>query len=156
MELVTILPVNNKVPRIGLTYHSKVPMEQQPLVSSSHLAYKLFMENWDRNTIDLYEQSMVLLLTAGKRAHGLMMLATGGLTNTTMDIRLIFTAALKTRAHGILVAHNHPTHSLKPSQTDINITNCLVAAGNILKIQVIDHLIVTPNAYYSFADEGML
>jgi len=69
---------------------------------------------------------------------------------------VIFTAALKTKASGLILSHNHPSGSLTPSRNDIDITAKLKRAGELLDITVFDHLIVTPYGYYSFADEGQL
>lgn len=156
MESSKNLPVNKNVPIIGLTYHSKVPLDQQPLVNKSDDAYKLFIENWDMDTIELQEEFSILLLSSSKRVQGIYKMSKGGLCSTIIDRKLIFTAALKSRAHAIIIAHNHPSLSLTPSQADINITQKIKQAGEILDIIVLDHLIITPSSYYSFLDEGMM
>ncbi|RKE47140.1 JAB domain-containing protein [Sphingobacterium detergens] len=156
MEPSKILPLNKKVPVIGLTYHSKVPVDQQPSVNKSVDAYNLFIENWNMDTIELQEEFSILLLSTSKRAHGIFRVSKGGLNATIIDPKLIFTAALKTRAHAIIIAHNHPSLNLTPSQADINITRKLIQAGEILDIKVLDHLIITPFSYYSFSEEGII
>jgi DNA repair protein RadC len=80
----------------------------------------------------------------------------GGMTSTIADPRVIFGQALSLKASSIIVAHNHPSGSLKPSQADIDLTKKLVAAGKILDIQLVDHLIISGDNYCSFADSGLL
>ena len=155
MEQAIILQ-NKKVARIGLTYHSKVPTTDQPKVTDSNLAYQVLLENWNQETIELQESFIILLLTTAKRAHGLMVISTGGMAATYVDAKLIFAAALSTRAHGIILAHNHPSGNLKPSNHDRLLTQKLVEAGKILDIPIFDHLIITKSGYFSFADEGIL
>lgn len=83
-------------------------------------------------------------------------LSKGGITGTVVDIRLAFKQALQLGAVAIILAHNHPSGTLKPSHADIQLTKKLKLAGESLDIKVLDHLIVTEKAYFSFADEQML
>jgi DNA repair protein RadC len=80
----------------------------------------------------------------------------GGITSTTVDLRIIYRRALEQSAVSIIVAHNHPSGSLRPSQADQNLTNKLNQAAKIMDIKLLDHLIIGDNGYFSFADEGML
>ncbi len=80
----------------------------------------------------------------------------GGITDSVVDVRVLFKLALEHFATGVIVAHNHPSGSLKPSQADISVTKKLKEAGHLLNIQLLDHLIITQNSYFSFADEGLL
>ena len=84
-------------------------------------------------------------------------LSTGGVTGTVADPKLVFAAALKLNACNIILCHNHPSGSLKPSQADEALTRKIKEAGRYLDLPVIDHLIISgENNYYSFADEGLL
>jgi DNA repair protein RadC len=80
----------------------------------------------------------------------------GGMTGTVADPKIIFQTALQQKACGIILCHNHPSGNLKPSEADIRLTRNLVEAGRVLEISVLDHLIVTKESYYSFADEGRI
>lgn len=80
----------------------------------------------------------------------------GGITGTLVDVRLVLKNALKVGATGLILVHNHPSGALKPSKADKQITSKLKAAAESLDIKVLDHLIVTENAYFSFADEAIL
>ena len=80
----------------------------------------------------------------------------GGLTGTVVDVRIIFKRALELQATALILSHNHPSGTLKPSQQDIDLTQKAKSARLALDIKVLDHLIISDQGYYSFADEGML
>ena len=80
----------------------------------------------------------------------------GGIASSVADVRVIFKTALEHFSTQIIVAHNHPAGSLKPSKEDLNITQKIKDAGKLLDIDLLDHLILTQNKYYSFKDEGIL
>jgi len=71
-------------------------------------------------------------------------------------VRVLFQTALEQKEVGIILAHNHPSGKLKPSDADIQITKKIKEAGKVMDIQLLDHLIITEYSYYSFADEGIL
>jgi DNA repair protein RadC len=80
----------------------------------------------------------------------------GGIFATIADVRIIFATALKCVATGLILAHNHPSGSLQPSKADRELTKKIKEVGKFLDIQLLDHLIITPEGYYSFADEAVL
>ncbi|MBP3839623.1 MAG: JAB domain-containing protein, partial [Chryseobacterium sp.] len=83
-------------------------------------------------------------------------LSAGGINQSVVDVRILFKTGLEHLATAIAVAHNHPSGNLKPSQEDLRITKQIADAGKILNIQLLDHLIISQNAYFSFADENLL
>ncbi|MNY09996.1 hypothetical protein D3C86_1429470 [compost metagenome] len=83
-------------------------------------------------------------------------ISSGGLTSTIVDIRLIMRNALQHLATKIIIAHNHPSGNLKPSVSDKNTTQKVKAACQLFDIQLIDHLIISDQGYFSFADQGLL
>lgn len=97
-----------------------------------------------------------MLLNRAIKVLGLFEVSTGGVSGTVADPKIIFTAALKDGASGIIVAHNHPSGNLTASQSDIDLTRKLKEAGKFLEIQLLDHVIVTTEGYFSFADEGLI
>jgi len=107
---------------------------------------------WNKGTIELREEFIVLCLNAAHEVLGWVNVASGGFSATTIDPRIIFGIALQTASSAIVVAHNHPSGSLTPSPQDIAITQQLRAAGKMLSINVLDHLIITRESYFSFAD----
>lgn len=141
---------------IDLVYRTSIKSSQRPQVGSSAAAYEILLAGWDPNKIEFVEQFKVLLLNRSNRVLGQYELSTGGTSGTVVDIRLVFAAALKANASGIILAHNHPSGNLAASQPDRDITSKFREAGRILEIPVLDHLIVTSEGYYSFADKGLL
>ncbi|PBJ05620.1 JAB domain-containing protein [Flavobacterium sp. ACN6] len=144
------------VSEIELIYKSKVKSSERPHISSSKCAYTILKDCWDPCKIEFLEQFKVLLLSQSNTVLGLYEASSGGMSGTVVDIRVLFTAALKARAAGIIIAHNHPSGGTVPSQPDIMITRKIAQAGTILDIKLLDHLILTAESYYSFADEGAL
>ncbi|MFZ1686851.1 MAG: DNA repair protein RadC [Flavobacteriales bacterium] len=103
-----------------------------------------------------HEQFWLLVLDRGNRVTDKCMVSDGGMHGTVADPKRIFKEALDRRAAGIVLAHNHPSGQLKPSAEDIALTRKLVEGARLLDIAVQDHVIVTDNGYFSFADNGML
>ncbi len=103
-----------------------------------------------------HEEFWILYLNNSNKIIKSTQLSKGGITGTVVDVRLAFKEALQLGAVGIILAHNHPSGTLKPSQADIQLTKKLKVAGDSLDIKVLDHLIITEKAYFSFADENML
>ena len=83
-------------------------------------------------------------------------LSKGGITGTMVDIRLVFKTAIELTAVGIIVCHNHPSAQLTPSGADILLTERIIEAGKTLDIKLLDHVIITQNEYFSFADNTLL
>jgi DNA repair protein RadC len=145
-----------EVAEVQLSYKSKVKASLRPKIKSSRDSYQVLKKYWDENKIEFVEQFKVLLLNRSQQVIGMYEVSTGSTTNTVYDPKLIFTAALKTNACAVIIAHNHPSGGLSPSQADINLTRELKAGGKLLHIPLLDHIIITSEAYYSFADEGLL
>ncbi len=103
-----------------------------------------------------HEEFWILYLNNSNKIIKSAQLSKGGITGTVVDVRLTFKEALQLGAVGIILAHNHPSGTLKPSQADIQLTKKLKTAGESLDIKVLDHLIITEKAYFSFADENLI
>jgi len=103
-----------------------------------------------------HEEFWILFLNNANKIQLKTQMSKGGITGTLVDTRLIFKQALELAATGLILCHNHPSGTLKPSTSDINLTNKIKKGGEILDIKVLDHLIITEKYYYSFADEGIL
>ena len=145
-----------EVAEIQLTYKSNVKPSLRPKINDSKDAYELLKENWDASRIEFVEQFKAVFLNRANKVLGILEVSTGGVSGTVADPKVIFVAALKANASSFLVAHNHPSGNLCPSQSDIDLTRKLRDGGKLLEIQLLDHLIVTVEGYYSFADEGAL
>jgi DNA repair protein RadC len=146
----------NKVAEVELIYKSKVKASQRPQITSSKDAYQLLLQIWDDNKIEFVEQFKVLFLNRANKVLGVYDVSSGGISGTVADPRVIFVAALKANASGIIISHNHPSGNLKPSRQDEDLTQKIKLAGQLLDIKLMDHVIVTTEGYYSFADEGLL
>ena len=103
-----------------------------------------------------HEEFWILYLNNSNKILQKLQLSKGGMTGTLVDVRLAFKNALEVGATSVILAHNHPSGTLKPSEADKQLTRKLKLAGESLDIKVLDHLIVTQKSYFSFANEGIL
>ncbi len=125
----------------------------KPVVESSVDAYNLIAPLLkDIN----HEEFWILLMNHGGRLIKRMKVSSGGVSQTLVDPRMIFKKALDCLASKIILVHNHPSGSLKPSYQDIGITKKLQKGGKLLDILIDDHIIISENGYFSFSDEGMM
>ena len=145
------------VSEVILIYKTKVKPKDRAKITSSKDAYQLLFDSWNKNTIEYVEEFKLLLMNRSNAVLGILSVSKGGISGTVTDIRIIFQAAIKTNASGIIVCHNHPSGNLNPSESDTKITRKIKEAGTIMDIQLLDHIIILPiEGYYSFADEGIL
>ena len=145
-----------QVAEVELSYKTRVKASERPQIKSSKDGYELLKSHWDANKIEFVEQFKVLLLNRANKVLGMYEVSCGGVTGTIADPKLIFTAALKANACNIILSHNHPSGNLMPSMADEQLTRKIKEGGKLLDIQVMDHIIVTTESYFSFADEGLL
>lgn len=141
-----------KVNEIQISYFPEVTGN----ISCSNDCFKVLRKAWDEDTLQMYEQFKVIYLNQGNQILGIRTVGTGGINFTPVDIRIIFSIGLKMLATAIVVAHNHPSGSLNPSEADKKITKKIKDAGELLDIKILDHIILTKDSYCSFADEGLL
>lgn len=132
---------------------SKQEAYQSPTIKSSKEAYALLEPEIAHKST---EHFAVIYLSAACRVIRDEIVFTGGITSTVVDQRIIFKRAIELSATQFILAHNHPSGSLVPSASDRQLTQKMKNSGEILGIQLLDHLIVTPYGYFSFADEGEL
>lgn len=124
-----------------------------PVITSSRDCHALLASD----LIDLdHEQFHMLVLNKTHKVIKKLVMSIGGMDATIVDIKLIFKRVLEFGGCAIVVAHNHPSGSLRPSQADIDITKKIKQGCQLLDITMLDHIIVAANGYYSFADEGMI
>ena len=103
-----------------------------------------------------HEEFWILFLNRSNKVINRMKLSQGGVSGTVTDVRMVMKKAVEYLASGIIVCHNHPSGNLNPSESDSKITQKIKEAGNLLDIQLLDHLIISDKDYYSFADNGMI
>ncbi len=148
----TIDPICN-VAEIHVLYKPNMKASERRKITCSNDAVAIFREIWS-DTIEIHEEFYILLLNRANKVLGWYKLSQGGLSGTVVDTRLIFGVALKGLASGIIVAHNHPSGGLIPSEQDKMITKKLRELGKLLEITLLDHVIITAESYYSFSDDG--
>lgn len=158
MERMLSLELLNNVSEIDVVYKKnvKVKVSERPLITKSDDCYKVFLHYWDAGKIELLEEFKVLFLNRSHRVLQIFSVSSGGITGTFADTRLILAAALKVAACYMVLGHNHPSGSLKPSRADEDLTRKIKEAASYLDIIVLDHIIVTSEGYFSFAEEGYL
>lgn len=103
-----------------------------------------------------HEEFWILMLNQAHYVIGKQLVSKGGMAGTVADPKIIFKTALEHNAAYVIVVHNHPSGNLKPSAEDLSITKKLVAAGEMLDLYVLDHIIVTNKLFFSFGDEGLI
>lgn len=101
-----------------------------------------------------HEEFWMLILNRANAVIKKEMISRGGVSGTVVDTKIIFKTAIQYYASSIIICHNHPSGNLKPSEADIRITKSIKEAGKIMEVPLFDHVIITDNGYYSFADEG--
>lgn len=148
--------IYNQISEIELTYTRKVKASERPKITSSQDAYALFRENWNDLTINLCEEFKILLLDRNNHCMGIVPISKGGVSGTYVDPKLVFATALKARACGIILGHNHPSGNKTPSEADKCLTSKLVKGGKYLDITILDHLIITDEGYLSFANKNFI
>lgn len=126
--------------------------DQDRILSPQDLCH--FMQ--DKNGFKPHEEFWAIYVNQNSNILGSQMIGQGGLTATSVDIRLIIKMALELSATGLFVCHNHPSGQLKPSQADKTLTQQLKEATNLLNIQLLDHVIVYKDSCYSFFEEDIL
>ncbi len=136
------------IAEVRLTYESKVKPSDRPRVTSSEQAFRLFLEYWD-DSITHVESMKVMLLNRASRVLGIADLSTGGTNGCLVDVKVLFQYAIKANASSIILAHNHPSGNLEPSEADNRITNNVKEALKLVDIQLLDHLILTYEEKYA-------
>jgi DNA repair protein RadC len=144
----------NTIREIKLSY-SKNGIENIK-ITDSNSAYKVLLDNWDKDTIELQEEFKVLLLNRANHVLGIYPLSKGGVSGTVVDVKLLLASALQANASSIVIAHNHPSGNLKPSESDNRLTKKIKEGAKLLDIKLLDHIIVTKESYYSFTDNGVV
>lgn len=130
-----------------------IGQEEKPRISSSNDAF----EHVKSDLMDLpHEEFWVILLNRANRIIKKKRVSEGGVSGTVADPKIIFKLALEELASGVIVVHNHPSGNLAASQSDIDLTKKLKEAGKFLEVQLLDHLIIAGQKYFSFADEGII
>lgn len=141
---------------VQLKYQCPQPMDSYPTITTPIDALTLLRSIWNEDHIQLKEEFVVLLLNTAKKCLGWSKISSGGSKATIVDPAAVYQVALLSNASSILLAHNHPSGNVKPSQADKTLTERIENAGEMLGIAVNDHVIITADGYSSFRARGLL
>lgn len=125
--------------------------DKRPILNSSRVAYEVISRHLG---VQKHEECWALFLNRRNELISKDKMSSGGVTGTVVDTRIILKKAVEKLASGLILCHNHPSGNLRPSQSDRALTKKLSGACELIDMKLLDHLIVTANGYYSFADEG--
>ena len=147
-KAVTILAASE----LGKRRKDESPRERQQIRNSEHIYQYFYPLMCDLAT----EECWVMLLNQAAKVIQAVKISAGGLASTQVDIRCILREALLKRATSLILCHNHPSGNIHPSSDDDRLTQSLFQASKTMNIRMLDHVIVTDGAYYSYADEGRI
>lgn len=145
----------NLIAEIEINYKPSRPISELPYVTNSRSAADVLRSLWS-DRIGYKEEFYILILNTGNRVLGFSKIGEGGMSFVPVDIREIVQTVLLANGSKVILAHNHPSGTLRPSKADIELTNKVVRCMKIFEFDVLDHIILTPDDYYSFGDEGDL
>lgn len=144
-----------KIAEIKISYHYGRFFAQDRKITNSRSVYEILLQAFEEHLC--YTEAFYIILTnRSNTVLGVSKIADGGSASVAVDLKLIFQRVLKANASTIVIAHNHPSGALYPSEQDIKITKQIKEASKLLGVSLLDHIIVSHEGYYSFADEGML
>jgi len=143
----------NTMPEITLKLKKSSVIEKQ--IKSSTDCVDLFRTIFE-DTIEIFESMFVIYLNRANKTIGWMKISQGGLSGTVIDNRLILKSGIESLASSMIICHNHPSGNNLPSDADIKVTAKLKASCEILEIHLLDHIILTQDNSFSFADEGLI
>src|ERR1035437_1273205 len=147
--------LNYNLAEIQVSYRTKVKASERRQIKTSKDCESVFREIWS-SSMEFKEEFYIILLNRANKVLGWYKVSEGGMSGTVVDPKIVFSIALKGLASSIVISHSHPSGNLKPSDQDIALTKQLKQAGVLLEIPVLDHLILSADGYYSFADEGIM
>ena len=150
------MKTNYKVAEVKLSYKGQQDAINRVKISDSKAIYRLLINNWEDDSIEHRECFKIVLMNRSNAVLGIFTVSEGGISETVVDVRMIMQAAILANASSIALAHNHPSGVLTPSWQDDEITRTIKSAAKLLNIAVLDHIIITSTAYYSYSDECRL
>ncbi|MGY0039663.1 JAB domain-containing protein [Pedobacter sp. NJ-S-72] len=145
-----------KVAEVQISYNLKFKVSERPQIRGCEDAYGVLIQQLSKDRIEYLEEFKIILVNRRNRVLGLVDISQGGIHGTLADPKVVFAVALKAGASGIILAHNHPSGELEPGVEDIEVTNKLKEGAKILDMEILDHLIISKNGYYSFQENGIL
>ena len=154
-EILKLVETSLDLAEIQVSYKNK--QENKVKIKHSKDAFDILYSLFNKDTIEYIEQFYLLLLNRANKILGWINLSKGGTVGTVVDVKVIYAIALITNSSSVLLCHNHPSGNIQPSDADKNLTKAIYEAGKLFNINLIDHVIISPDKnYFSFADEGIL
>lgn len=149
--------MKNKVNEIKISYDGDGQKGPYPQILNSSDAGEILFGIWDSDTIAVYESFKILLLNNNNSVKGVYEVSKGAITGTLVDVRIVFAIVLKSLSVGLILAHNHPSGTLRASEADRKVTDKIKKAAALFDVKLLDHLILVPNGdFFSFADNGLI
>lgn len=145
-----------QLPELRIKVERKDGDGQVYKVRSSNDAANFFRTIFNADTMLWTEESAMICLNRANEVIGYFKVSSGGTASTIMDAKVIFTQALQSGAHSIILAHNHPSGNTQPSDHDIKLTKQLVKGAELLDMRVLDHIILSDKSHMSMADNGYI
>lgn len=145
-----------KVAEIEIVYRSNVKVSDRPKITDSRVASEIIRPFFEQVGIEHREHMFIFYINRANRVIGAYHISSGGVAGTVADPKIIFQGALMCNASGFIMAHNHPSGNLTPSQSDIALTKKVKGAAICLEMQLLDHMVFTADHYTSMADEGLI
>lgn len=145
-----------QLPELRIKVERKDGDGQVYKVRTSNDAANFFRTIFNQDTILWTEESAMICLNRANEVIGYFKVSSGGTASTIMDAKVIFTQALQSGAHSIILAHNHPSGNINPSDLDVKLTKRLVKGADLLDMRILDHIILTDKSHLSMADEGYI
>lgn len=145
-----------KLAELKVAYRSRTKVRERRQLRNPGDVEAYLRAVWNGATLELVEEFLVVCLNGHHEALGWVKVASGGFNAAPVDPRLVFAVALQTASSAVVVAHNHPSGNAEPSAQDKEVTRRLKEGGKVLGVSVLDHLILTREAAFSFADHGLL
>ena len=143
-----------QIAEVKMSYNPKIDIKTAPTISGSNFAARCLAESWE--DLEYIERFKIMLLNRANRVKGIINISIGGTAGCVVDVKIVLQAAILSNSSSIIIAHNHPSGNTTPSEADIKITRSIKEACKFQDIALLDHMIITAQGFYSFADEGLL
>lgn len=156
IETMLLREGESMIPEFELTMTGRAVITNKRKILTSRDIAEVLRAIFADGTMNFQEHFYICTMNQRNDITGIFLISKGGITGTVADPRIILQAALMMGAVSVVLCHNHPSGNLKPSQVDIDLTRKIKSAFCYVDIKVIDHIILSSEDYYSFADEGIL
>ena len=144
------------IPEIKIVYVPNIELSKRPRIYSSEQVVKILENKYDPQTIQLFESFKVILLNPSNRILGIYSVSQGAIETVAVKPRLLFGTALKAGATSMILSHSHTTEEVYPSPNDIKSTKAIKATARLLGITLIDHIIISAEAHFSFRENNLI